>query len=166
MQTCASYSKVRLAVDGITHRLIVWDTAGQERFRSLAPIYYRGIRAAILVFSVDDKESFRNIVDYWMPAIKDHGRSERRNIITCLVGNKADLKQHRRISTEEAETFAKRTDSIYFETSAKTGDNVDQLFLSLARRVTLEMAEEQTELSFSMHLTNQESEEVEQRSCC
>ncbi|XP_072014143.1 uncharacterized protein [Amphiura filiformis] len=138
----AAYSKVKLDVDGITHRLDVWDTAGQER------------------------ESFRKVVDYWMPAVKNHGKNERRNIITCIVGNKADLKQHRQISTEEAETFAIRTDSIYFETSAKTGDNVNQLFLTIARRVTSEMSEEQTELSSLIHLTNQESEEVEQRSCC
>ncbi|XP_072014142.1 ras-related protein Rab-22A-like isoform X1 [Amphiura filiformis] len=162
----AAYSKVKLDVDGITHRLDVWDTAGQERFRSLAPIYYRGCSAAILVFSVDNMESFRKVVDYWMPAVKNHGKNERRNIITCIVGNKADLKQHRQISTEEAETFAIRTDSIYFETSAKTGDNVNQLFLTIARRVTSEMSEEQTELSSLIHLTNQESEEVEQRSCC
>ncbi|XP_072013754.1 uncharacterized protein [Amphiura filiformis] len=161
-----AYSKVKLVVDGITHRVNVWDTAGQERFRSLVPIYYRRCSAAILVFSVDRMESFRKVVDYWMPAIKNQEKNERRNIITCIVGNKADLKQHRQISTEEAETFAIRTDSIYFETSAKTGDNVDELFLTIARRVTLEMTEEQTKLSSLVHLTNQESEEVEQRSCC
>ena len=68
-----------------------------------------------------------------MPSIKGYASEEGCHIITCIVGNKCDLNIKRTVKREEAESFAAATGSIYFETSAKTGYNVDELFLALGK---------------------------------
>lgn len=61
----ASFCIKKLAVDGCTVRLQIWDTAGQERFRSMAPMYYRGANAAVIVYDITNEESFLD-VEKWL----------------------------------------------------------------------------------------------------
>ncbi|OHT11687.1 small GTP-binding protein [Tritrichomonas foetus] len=101
-------------------QLQLWDTAGQELFRSVTRGYYRGAAGALIVFDLTSKDSF-NSVDRWYQDLKEVARSD---VITVLIGNKLDLDSKRAVSQEEAQAFADARGMQYFETSAKTGDNV------------------------------------------
>lgn len=108
--------------------LRIWDTAGQERFRSLAPMYYQNSHCAILVFSVRSTASFQE-VEYWVSELRDHY-----SVLPpiFLVGNMIDCVDDRQVLKEEAWAFAKSIPATYIETSAKTGEGIDELFLSVA----------------------------------
>ena len=70
----------------------IWDTAGQERYRSLAPMYYRGAAAAVVVYDVTNKDSF-NGAKSWVKELQRRGDP---NVVIALAGNKADLEQRRK----------------------------------------------------------------------
>ncbi|KAJ3429275.1 ras and ef-hand domain-containing protein [Anaeramoeba flamelloides] len=110
-------------------RLQLWDTAGQERFRCLLPSYIRNSSLAVLVFDVTNQQSFENL-DFWLQTVKEI-RGE--DVIIFYIGNKTDLKEQRKISTEDLKKKAEEKGFIYFETSAKSGFNIKQLF----QKVTL-----------------------------
>jgi Ras-related protein Rab-5C len=76
----------------------IWDTAGQERYRSLAPMYYRGAAAAIIVFDLTDAKSFDGAKS-WAEELKKQGNQD---IVLALVGNKKDL-PNRKIETSVKE---------------------------------------------------------------
>jgi small GTP-binding protein len=101
-------------------QLQLWDTAGQELFRSVTRGYYRGSAGALLVFDITNRDSFES-VGRWLQDIRDVARSD---VVTMLIGNKSDLAENRAVSTEEADAFAKSHSMQYFETSAKSGDNL------------------------------------------
>lgn len=108
--------------------LSVWDTAGQEKFRSINSLYYRNSAAAIVVFDLTSAASFRNVAS-WLDEIRRHGG---RSMIMALAGNKADLKASRAVSFEEAKAFADSQRMMYFETSAKTGAGINEMFRAIA----------------------------------
>jgi len=109
-------------------KLQLWDTAGQERFRSLIPSYIRDCTVAILVYDITSEHSF-NSLPKWIEDV----RSERGNdVILVIVGNKVDLTEKRQIYKETAENFARENDTLYMEVSAKVGDNINNLFYSIA----------------------------------
>ncbi|KAM0752849.1 hypothetical protein T439DRAFT_271380, partial [Meredithblackwellia eburnea MCA 4105] len=83
----ASFLTKRLVVDGCKVRLQLWDTAGQERFRSMAPLYYRGALAAILVYDITNLESFYDIKN-WLDELR---RNMSPDLIIHVVGSKVDL---------------------------------------------------------------------------
>ena len=124
----ASFSVKTITIGDITMNLRIWDTAGQERFRSLAPMYYQGSQAAIIVFSIIDSDSFEQ-AEYWINELKMHFTTPP---ALFLVGNKVDLADSRIISAEQAERKAKEINATYFETSAKNGQNVSELFECIA----------------------------------
>eukprot|EP01086_Lenisia_limosa_P012027 TRINITY_DN3922_c0_g1_i1.p1 TRINITY_DN3922_c0_g1~~TRINITY_DN3922_c0_g1_i1.p1 ORF type:complete len:201 (-),score=53.74 TRINITY_DN3922_c0_g1_i1:52-654(-) len=110
-----------------TFNLQIWDTAGQERFQSLAPMYYRGAQAAIVVFDITEENSFKR-AKFWVNELKAKASSD---VTISLAGNKSDLATLRQVSVEKAKEYAEEFGLPYFETSAKTGDNVEALFRSL-----------------------------------
>lgn len=107
--------------DGKVIKLQIWDTAGQDRFRSITNAYYRGANCIFLVFSQADHASFEHL-DLWLKNVDDHAPD---NVLRVLVGNKSDLP-----SSITQDEIIKRTDKgiCYFNTSAKTGSGVNQLF--------------------------------------
>ena len=117
-----------LYLDDRTVRLQLWDTAGQERFRSLIPNYIRDSSVAVIVFDITNKQTFINC-EKWVEDVKNERGND---AVVVLVGNKIDKAEERTVSREEAETKAKSLDAFYIETSAKTGDNVKQLFKQIA----------------------------------
>lgn len=95
----ASFLTKKLVVDGVKVRIQLWDTAGQERFRSMAPLYYRGALAAILVYDITNADSF-NEVKIWLEELR---RNMAPDLIIHVVGSKADLAQTRRaVDLEQA----------------------------------------------------------------
>jgi small GTP-binding protein len=109
----------------------IWDTAGQERYHSLAPMYYRGAAAAVIVFDITSADSL-NRAKSWVRELQRQGNP---NMIMALAGNKADLEAQRAVSTEEAQAYASENGLFYVETSAKTAANVNDLFQEIATRL-------------------------------
>jgi len=129
----ASFLTKRIAVDNFKIKLQLWDTAGQERFRSLAPMYYRGAVAAILVFDLTNETSFNKVKD-WVTELRTNVSEE---IIMCIVGNKADLDAQRKITADQGSEYAASIGATYYETSAKTNTGVDSIFLDIAKKLKL-----------------------------
>jgi len=125
-----------LTIGSNSMRLQLWDTAGQERFRSLIPNYIRDSSAAIIVYDVTNKSTFTS-VDKWVEDV----RNERGNsVVVTIVGNKIDKSGERCVSVQEAEERAKSLGAIYQETSAKTGENVKELFVKIANAIGSEQS--------------------------
>ena len=102
----------------------IWDTAGQERYHSLAPMYYRGAAAAIIVYDITSTESF-NRAKNWVRELQRQGNPD---LIVALAGNKADLAGQRAVEPSEAQGYADENGLYFIETSAKTSVNVGDLF--------------------------------------
>nr|CAH8872492.1 unnamed protein product [Trichobilharzia regenti] len=113
-------------------RLQIWDTAGQEKFRSLTKSYYRDTSAVLLVYDMCKKDSFIHIKS-WMGEINANLQSN--SILLVLVANKLDEEKSRVVLRKEGERLAKETDALFWETSAKTGANVDSMFRDIAEHL-------------------------------
>ena len=110
-------------------RLQIWDTCGQEEYRSLIQNFYRNSSLAILVYSIDNKNSFENL-EIWLNEIRTKGNPD---VKIFLVGNKIDLEDKREVSTEEGKLFYENNKlSLFIETSAKNGTNIQELFKKAA----------------------------------
>lgn len=130
----AAFLTQTMRVDDRLVKFQVWDTAGQERYRSLVSMYYRGTKAAILVFDICDKKSFDG-AQKWADEIRERGEG---NIVVVLCGNKTDLKERRTIKTKDAQWLAEKNGLLYIETSAKSGSNVKEMFVKIARQLPIE----------------------------
>ena len=123
------YIKEIKSSNNIKFKLKILDTAGCEQYHSLSLNILKRCKGIILVYSIDDKQSFENVKNIWINDIKDYLNIS--NIPIILVGNKIDLKNERIISEEEGRKLAKDNNFLFFETSAKTGENVNEIFQAL-----------------------------------
>ncbi|MHA1283620.1 MAG: Rab family GTPase [Promethearchaeota archaeon] len=113
--------------------LSIWDVTGQERFEDLRTTFYRGAQGALLIFDLTRRKTFEEIKFWYEEITKVLGKE----VPFVLIGNKNDLLKDvgRGVEISEAEKLAKEFNSIYIETSAKTGDNVDKAFLKLTELI-------------------------------
>lgn len=129
----AAFMKKDVVMEG--HRLIfqLWDTAGQERFRAMAPMYYRGAHAAILVFDVTSPDTLQKISG-WVEELQNHANED---IVMVLAANKSDLptEEGKSVSPSEAGAFADQIPAKLFETSAKSGQGISELFTHVAEKL-------------------------------
>lgn len=108
-------------------KLQIWDTAGQERFKALTTSYLRGTKGIMLVFALNNAESFQKL-QYWMDVSKEHAIEYQ-----ILIGNKADLKEECEVSKEAIDAFLKMyPEMVYIQVSAKTGESVNEAFSIMA----------------------------------
>ena len=138
-----------------TIKFEIWDTAGQERFASLAPMYYRNAQSALVVYDLTKPTSLTK-AKHWVAELQ---RQASPGIVIALVGNKLDLTSSReggklsapaddaagdaedgdgdarKISTKEARDYAEEEGLLFFETSAKTGANVQEVFTAIANAI-------------------------------
>ena len=114
-----------LQKDNNNIRLDLWDTAGQEKFRTMTQNYYKGSDGIILVYDISNESSFETLKN-WMDDIKENSKNK---IEVIIIGNKLDLK--RQVEKKRLEQFAEEYKVPYFETSAKTGEGVEESFNKL-----------------------------------
>ncbi|OMO97137.1 Small GTPase superfamily [Corchorus olitorius] len=160
-----------IELDGKRIKLQIWDTAGQERFRTITTVsvkklgvnvsilclsltlfnpliaillihefyaYYRGAMGILLVYDVTDESSFNNIRN-WIRNIEQHASD---NVNKILVGNKADMDESKRaVPTSKGQALADEYGIKFFETSAKTNLNVEEVFFSIARDIKQRLAD-------------------------
>lgn len=135
----ACYASKTFDVEGKQVKLQIWDTAGQERFKTLVPMYYRGAKVAVIVFSVIDPPSL-NEISFWANGVKA-GASPPPQLF--VIANKIDLESERQVTKEQGMEVAKQFGAQYFEISATTGANVDDMINAVAKQA-LSMVEQET----------------------
>ena len=135
----------------------IWDTAGQEKYRGLAPMYYRGSGAAIVVYDITSEQSFREMQS-WITELRQLGPPE---IVLAVAGNKVDIDVARQVPFKTGEEYAKGLQAIFFETSAKNGTNVEELFRTIANTIPLDQVGMQRNTGFSLGRSR-----VHKKLCC
>ena len=114
-----------------THAIIiVWDLAGQQTFAKVRPMFYNGAHGALLIFDIT-REITLTKLDTWLSDLKKHAG----DIPILLVGNKVDLNDKREVPYSKAKEYADSLGCEYFETSALTGKNVNEVFDSLVKKI-------------------------------
>ena len=117
-------------IDSKVIKLQIWDTCGQEIYRSLISSFYRNASLAMMVYSIDSKESF-NHIESWLKEVKLQSNPD---IKVFLIGNKADLEEQREVQLNDAKQFKEENGIHYFnEASAKNGLNAQEIFIQAAK---------------------------------
>ncbi|GAB5357523.1 hypothetical protein AAMO2058_000381700 [Amorphochlora amoebiformis] len=137
----AAFLTQTIPLDEYIVKFEIWDTAGQERYRSLAPMYYRGAAAALVVYDITDPDSFMG-ARTWIEELQRQGSAD---IVIGLAGNKLDLASQRKVDSKEAKSYADENGCIFFETSAKTGANVQEIFVAIAQKLPKNVAPPQND---------------------
>ena len=122
-------------IDGKIIRIKIWDTAGQERYKAITKCFFQRAQGIIIVFDVTNKRSFDDL-KMWIDSIKSQSKltEDLENMPIILIGNKIDLPK-RVIDKETALNFAKEQNLEYYETSAKTGEGIDNAIKELVKKV-------------------------------
>ncbi|XP_055621876.1 ras-related protein Rab-8A [Toxorhynchites rutilus septentrionalis] len=119
-------------LDGVPIKLQIWDTAGQERFRTLTTAYYRGAMGILLMYDVTSLESFNNL-SYWLRNIQENASPD---VVKVLAGNKCECNPPQRaVDKERGDKIAENFDMPFFEVSCKQNINIEDAFLTLARKI-------------------------------
>ena len=124
----AAFLTKTVFIDGTAVKFEIWDTAGQERYYSLIPMYYRGANAALVVYDITSAESFER-AKRWIEDLKTEKPD---NFMKVLIGNKVDLSEAAVITEEMGKQYAEQEGLLFYQTSAKTGVGIKDLFLELA----------------------------------
>ncbi|XP_063709682.1 ras-related protein Rab-18 [Culicoides brevitarsis] len=118
-------------IDDVKFKLAIWDTAGQERFRTLTSSFYRDAVGAILMYDVTNRTTFDKL-DMWLDELEINGNKP--NMAKMLVGNKID-RVDRQVAREEGLAFARKHRMLFVESSAKTSENVMNVFEEIVRKI-------------------------------
>ena len=117
--------------NGKNIKLQIWDTAGQDRFRAITKNYYKGANGIILIYDVTSLQTYENIKT-WVNQIKEEAPQ---NVVIFIAGNKIDLEEERKVSTEEGKRLAEEFGYPFYETSAKDDININEIFDDLVEKV-------------------------------
>ena len=125
------FSHKKFVVDNRKIKAQIWDTAGQERYKAITRAYYKGAKGAFIVYDITRKETFDD-VDKWRNELISSCNKE---VTIMLIGNKCDLEDQREISKEQGEEKAKSFGFSFLETSAFSGENLENGFKMLIEEI-------------------------------
>lgn len=153
----ATFLSKTIEVENVQVKLQLWDTGGSERYRSMAPMYFHDADAAVVVYDMTSRQSFED-VDHWLHELTEKGPQ---SIVIALVGNKSDLSSQRVISTKTAHEYAEKHGiETVMETSALSGDSIEEVFTEVARKIVTAQSSTRRSRPLKLQRTN------ESRGCC
>ena len=161
--------KVKMVTKGNEKiKISIYDTAGQERFKNIVKHYYKGANGILLIYDISKRITFEKL-QFWLDDLKENADID--NLFIYLVGNKNDKKEEREVTFEEGNKFAKEKKLPFIEVSAKTGENINQLFDDMIKGTILKIVnfdKKYNNLSNSINLSFLDKESVFQRKkfCC
>ena len=125
----AAYAKINIDSEAGPIEVGIWDTAGQEKFRNVVPMYFQRADYVLMVYDISQEDTFTGL-DAWYEMVKDKAPPDAKIII---IGNKSDLEAQRKVSFEAGTNFATKIESLFIETSAKTGLGIEMLTQMIAK---------------------------------
>jgi small GTP-binding protein len=139
----ADFSTRYIKIDEQEYKVQIWDLAGQQHFRSVRKLYYKGSHGFIIVFDLTRLSSLENII-YWI--YEAFNKIDEAPIPIVILGNKADiwneteaghvsLKSIKEVIKKIEETTMEGLKIPYLETSAKTGQNIQEAFNTMAEKI-------------------------------
>ena len=132
-----------LKSDDKIFKLRLWDTAGSEKFRSITKGYYSNTCCALIVYDITNQNSFDS-VKHWIEDVKNYADKDTHLV---LVGNKIDLKDQRKISKEDGQNLATQYGMDFYESSALTGENINNIFEGICKYVNQKIDEGKIDLN-------------------
>ena len=141
--------------------LQLYDTSGQERYRSIRQNYYKGSQLIVLVYAINNRNSFEHIPK-WVEEVK----IQNKDVKFLLVGNKCDLEEKRQVSIKDGEDWANANNMKFIEVSAKTGKSIsDDMFNPIIKECLVDLEKEKPEF---LLLNNQYIDSIKNKktSCC
>ena len=152
-----------ITVDDKEIKLKIWDTAGQERFRNITNQYYKGADGIILIFDITDQNSFDKIQD-WINQINSNTQTDEIGLI--LIGNKKDLDNNRTISFKEGDALGKELGIKYFETSALSGEGIDEAFKYVTKEILKKKKLDNNDDKGKIDLESSKNRKKNKDGCC
>ena len=137
------FGSKNVTIKGKIYKIQIWDTAGEETFRSITRAYYKNSVCACIVYDITNRNSFLDVKSW----LDDCKKQSPKTVILVLIGNKIDLDEQREVSFEEGNNFAKENNMLFFETSAKNGDNIENIFYNSAEIIDKNIAENYYDLN-------------------
>ncbi len=162
------FSTFIVKVDNYIIKLQIWDTCGQEIYRGLITNFYKNCSLAIIVYSIDNRDSF-NDIDDWIKELKINSKPDAK---IFLIGNKTDLEENRKVEFNEGEEIKKNYNFDYFnEASAKSGINTKELFIKAALLLCEDYKKfnkkEKSSSLISLTISNHnEKKKLKKKKCC
>ena len=155
----AAFVSKSITVNDTEVKLEIWDTGGTEKYKSLAPMYYRDARAAIIVFDVTSEQSFEDASE-WLHEFREKGQP---SAIVVAAANKCDLADKRVVTQQSSEDFVFQNQMEFVkDTSALTGEGVKELFEDLTKQLLLLPPVGGCEIE----ITDEEPAQREKKGCC
>eukprot|EP01063_Lacrimia_lanifica_P028882 TRINITY_DN42_c0_g3_i1.p2 TRINITY_DN42_c0_g3~~TRINITY_DN42_c0_g3_i1.p2 ORF type:complete len:205 (+),score=91.43 TRINITY_DN42_c0_g3_i1:157-771(+) len=139
----------------------IWDTAGQERYKTLAPMYYRGAAAAVIVYDITNANSFATAKN-WVNQLQCQSDA---SVVIALAGNKCDLSAQREVQTAEAKAYAEEKNLLFFECSAKMNTNIGEMFTAIALKLPSARAEKRPEATKTVQLGGASGKKKDGKTC-
>ena len=155
------YLEKVIVIDDQKVNLKIMDTSGQERYGSIVTNLFRQADGLIFVFDITNKDSF-DAINRWLTLAEDI-----KDLPKILVGNKIDLQNRRVIKKDKIENFAERNNNIHcFETSAKTGENVEDAFNDLIRLILPDKIKKNNGKASENVTLEKNNEKNKAKNCC
>ena len=161
ISTCGlDLKEKKIIINDKQYQLLIMDTSGQERYHSIAESYYKRADGIILVFDITNRNSFNSLKNSWLKDVNSHGYFPK-----IVVGNKKDLENIRVIKNEDIEKNKEFNEIEYFETSAKTKENIETIFNKIAELILLNPNRKRVK-SFKLKLSDNKQGKKTKNNCC